>query len=553
MKSRVLLGIVILSLVVALSVGAVWAAKPGIFYSQLGYGPNEPKFFVLEKSAATFQLMGANDNKPVFEGKVEGPVADISTGNSYWQGNFSAFTQPGNYYLLVDGKLRSQNFAIGTDVWQNAQRLVLRSYYLQRCGIDIKDEESKIRHRICHQNDGFVCYKDDFHKSGEKLDEKGGWHDAGDYGKYISSTAISVYVMLSAYELYPDRLAADNTAVVESGNGIPDLLDENRWALDWMLKMQRPDGGVYHKVGGSTWPGGVLPEADPTTRYIYAVSSSATAKFATTLAYSARIYKKSDPAYADKLLKAAELSWKFLQTASFLPDPIGNDNAGSGPYGDDSIKDDLFATAVELYLSTGDKSYQTYALANIPNKAEIPGWMDGSIMAMYHYIVAVKDNGAKEMSSLIQDAAKECVERASKSAFGISMVKEEFAWSSNKTVMGKSILLILANRIAPNPDYIKVAYTQLHYIFGLNPLAKSFVTGLGANPVVHPHQRMHWATGHLVPGEMAGGPNNSAQSGIESPNLGALSYADDQNSYSSNEYAVDLNANLLFVLASAVH
>ncbi|HEX2954495.1 MAG TPA: glycoside hydrolase family 9 protein [Bacillota bacterium] len=537
--------------VIALCTGLSLAAKPSLFYSQVGYRPDEPKYLALEETASKFQVIGVSDNKPVFEGKIVGPIEDAATGEQYWQGDFSSLTQPGIYYILVDGKTRSEKFSIAADVWAVPQRLVLRSYYLQRCGVAIKDQESKVRHAACHQRDALVAFADSFHKGGERLENKGGWHDAGDYGKYISTAGISIYTMLSAYELYPERLKADDLEIPESGNKIPDLLDEVRFEIEWMLKMQLPDGGVYHKIGGSTWPGGVAPESDPTTRYIYGVSTSATAKFAASIAYAARIYKTVDPAFADRLLAAAKLSWKFLGNSDISPDPVGPDNNGSGAYPDRSVMDDRFATAVELYLSTGDAVYQKYAQEHIPSIAHHPNWEDGSALAMFHYAKAKKDSSALKMQQLLTSAAKTLAVKTQQSVFRVTMSKEEFAWGSNRELMGDSIVLFLANELTPNPEFVKAGTTQLHYIFGLNPMGKSYVAGLGYNPVLHPHHRIYQSSGRVVPGLMADGPNSHGESGVEPKNLGAKSYVDQTEAYSCNEPAIDINANLFFVIVAA--
>ena len=524
-----------------------------IFISQIGFRPQEPKFFLLNQKAKKFKLIReGNKRKKVFSGRIEGPIKDRSTGLVFWRGDFSKFKTPGIYRVMIDNHQTSESFTIGSGVWHDAQRLVLRSYYLQRCGTKIDDPESKIQHDTCHLDDGILRYTDEFFDEEEELECRGGWHDAGDYSKYISPASISISVLLLAYELYPEAFANDNTAIPESGNGIPDLLDEVRWKLEWMLKMQRPDGGVYHKIGSFTWPGMVLPEEDPTEpRFIYGVSSSATAKFVATMAFASRIYRPIDAAFAETLLEAAEYSWEFLQSSSFMPVPKGSDNSGSGQYGDDSITDDLFNASTELYLSTNKKTYKEYLSTNIPTICKTPNYTDGSLIALFHYAVSHDDEPADSMKKLIQARANTLVKYSSLSAFGITLMKGDFKWASNRTLMGNSINLLLADLIEPNKELLRVAYQQLHYIFGQNPLAKSYVTGLGSNPVKNPHQRLFWSTGIVVPGQMSGGPNENAESGIEPPDLGALSYMDETQSYSSNEYAIDYNANLLFVLASA--
>lgn len=534
-----------------LPVSSFAAKKDDIFLSQLGFRPNEPKLFITSNKAVTFKIRPVGSKSISIQGKVVGPTLDSATGLKYWKGDFSALKKAGTYTLVV-GKTEIGPIKISNDIWQPAQRSVLRSYYLQRCGVKLKDTETKIAHEACHLDDGIIRYEDAFHKEEDEVEMIGGWHDAGDYGKYISPAGISISVMLMAHELYPKTVAGEDVAIPESGNGVPDLLDELRWELQWMLKMQRPDGGVYHKIGGHAWPSDPLPEDDPTApRFIYTVSTSATAKFAATMAYAARIYNPIDAVFAEKMLKAAELSWQFISTAPFSPDPAGVDNNGSGQYGDTSIKDDQFWAATELYITTEKAEYKTFTLANIPTTCVDPGWVDGSALALYHYAATYKDEAAKTMRHLMVARAKQLVQKSSTSVFGVTLALGEYEWASNKTLMGRSIILTLAHRFDPNPQYLRVAALQLHYIFGQNPMDISYVTGVGENYVSHPHQRLHWSTGILPPGQLSGGPNDVGQSGAEPKGLGALSFIDDSKSYSSNEYAIDYNANLFFVLVAA--
>lgn len=540
------------AIVMLLSLTSSFAAQSdNVYLSQLGFQPHEPKIFVTSEEAKSFKIYPVGSKRAIFRGKAIGPILDSSSGNDYWRGDFSALKKPGVYNLVI-GKKTIGPIKIADNIWQSPQRLVLRSYYLQRCGVRLDDPETKIAHEACHLDDGILRHDDPFNQEDDEVDTVGGWHDAGDYGKYISPAGISVSVMLMAHELYPQTVASDHIGIPESGNGIPDLLDELRWKLQWMLKMQRPDGGVYHKIGGHVWPGGVLPEDDPMTpRYVYGVSTSATAKFAATLAYAARIYEPLDRAFSEEMQRAAEKAWEFIVNAPFHTDPMGQDNNGSGQYGDKSTRDDQFWAAVELFITTGKTNYQEYAIANIPSSCENPGWIDGSALALFHYATLYDDEAAQTMRNSIVNRAKNLVYKSSTSAFGITLNQDEFEWASNKTLMGWSIVLNLAHRFDPNHEYLRVADLQLHYIFGQNPMDISYVTGIGTNYVRAPHQRLHWSTGILPPGQMSGGPNNKAQSGIEPKNMGALSYIDDSRSYSSNEYAIDYNANLFFVLVAA--
>jgi endoglucanase len=124
-----------------------------------------------------------------------------------------------------------------------------------------------------------------------------------------------------------------------------------------------------------------------------------------------------------------------------------------------------------------------------------------------------------------------------------------FHWASHKTTLHNAVLLLVANRAAPNARYVEAALDQLHYVLGRNALARSYVTGYGANSVRYPHNRTMFALAKLVPGVLVGGPNGDAQDGITPPAKGQRSYADQLMAYACNENSVEYNAPLVFVTA----
>ena len=145
----------------------------------------------------------------------------------------------------------------------------------------------------------------------------GGWHDAGDYGKYVVNAGVSVGTLLMAYEYFPSKFGQDDLNIPESGNGIPDILDEVRYELEWLLKMQRSDGGVYHKLTREQFEGFVMPQIDNAPRYLYQVSSTATADFAAMMARAARVCLPFDPSFAQLCRAAAVTCLELPDGTSF--------------------------------------------------------------------------------------------------------------------------------------------------------------------------------------------------------------------------------------------
>ena len=142
-------------------------------------------------------------------------------------------------------------------------------------------------HSSCHPGDGF--YHSSTGQSGFKL-STGGWHDAGDYGKYIVNAGITLGTSLLAYESFPSKFNQDDLNIPESGNSIPDLLDEVRYELEWYLKMQNSNGGVYFKLTKQQFESFIMPNNDSGMRYIYQLSSNATGDFVAVMARASRIF-----------------------------------------------------------------------------------------------------------------------------------------------------------------------------------------------------------------------------------------------------------------------
>src|SRR5271167_735315 len=160
------------------------------------------------------------------------------------------------YVLEIEGG-KSAPFEIGTEVYRHALWLTMRGYYGQRCGCSV-DLGGGYSHPACHQ-------AAEFHKTSGKTGpykNHGGWHDAGDYGRYVVNSGISTGTLLWAWEIYGPRLKHIQLHIPETGNGTPDILNEARWNLEWMLKMQDEDGGVWHKQTSEHFPGFVAPQDD---------------------------------------------------------------------------------------------------------------------------------------------------------------------------------------------------------------------------------------------------------------------------------------------------
>ncbi|GAB6140440.1 glycoside hydrolase family 9 protein [Methylosoma difficile] len=546
----------------SLAIGAVEANS--IAVNQVGYLPAWPKTALLinpDQKAKEVEIINADNKKSVFKTTVGAEQKDLQTGDRIQTINFSAFNAKGRYWLRV-GKLESAPFQIADDVYQEPLKLLLRSYYLQRCGVKIDDAATGLRHEACHLHDARIKHDDPIHKAGDEVGSVGGWHDAGDYGKYVATTAVVVGRILAVYEAHPNFFTDMALDIPESGNKRADVLNEMQVGLDWLLTMQRADGAVYRKLSGEIWSKGLTPDQDQQPRFIYGITTPETAKAAGAWAMAARIYQASQPELAARYIAAAEKAWQYLATVKDQQfDFKEGDNKGSGPYmynktdNDESLLydwDDRLWAASELLITTGKDVYKSYVAEVLPKAPLTPfEWKDPSSMAFAHVLFhpAMPSNEAwrNDAKAKVLERAKATLANVKNSGYRIANAR--FVWSSNKLTIEEGVILLYAYRLSGDRAYLDAAIEQLDYIFGRNHFKQTFVTGIGTNPVKHPSHLFLSTINGKLPGLLVGGPNELEQSGIGPRNQGPLSYVDDARSYATNEYAIDLNASLIGLIS----
>ena len=525
--------------------------------NQLGYLPNERKICVVtaedgaELPSREFVVRPVPGKKEVFRGQLDGPIEDASTGDIVYHGDFSALKTPGKYRIQVEGSGRSYVFFLQEDVFSQAFHPLMRSYYLQRCGMPINDKQRNVSYPACHLEDGVMRQEPE-----KARDVTGGWHDAGDYGKYMPTAGVTVAQLLLLYELQPEKFQDFSLNLPESSNDLPDMLDEVLYELDWMLKMQDEDGGVFHKVNTQNFPGTILPTDDQAQRYIYEKGTADTGIFAGGIAVAARVLASIDAEYAALLKTSAIRSGNFL-LANLAQPPLWPSNDNTGAYKSESADDEVFWGLAELYRLTGELKYleaiwplsstlQAYLAKELPAF----GWDNTLSLGLYTLLWAERTPEAvrTEIRQIIFERAEEMSARVHANGYRSSLEIGDFQWASNKTACARGLNLILAYELFGKDEFRQAARAQVDYIFGVNTLSKSFVTGLGKDHVRYPHHRVVEASGVNIPGLLMGGPNNKAEDGVYTQGLQARGYVDDKRSYASNEYAIDYNAPLVFLI-----
>ena len=519
---------------------------PPINIDQVGYRTNGKKIAVFRDvtDQKQFSVINADTKKSVFTGDLSAAIDNSSAKETNYTGDFSSVTEPGKYYISCEGLDDSYTFTIGDDVYTNLMDDTVRMLYLQRCGVAVEDKV--FSHVACHTDKATV------YGATEKIDVSGGWHDAGDYGRYVVPAAKAVADLLYAYQAAPDMFG-DNIGIPESGNNIPDVLDEARFELEWMKKMQTSDGGVYHKVSCATFPAYVMPEDETAELIVTPVSSTATADFCASMALAYEFYKDYDKDFADDCLKRAESAWKWLgEHPSFVfknPEDIV-----TGEYGDKTDKDERYWATIQMYRATGDEKY----LESLSSTGGASTGLDWSTVGDYGNIALVTyDKADKNNStyvkavSAITDQAASLVKTISASPYGSSIKK--YNWGSNMTIANAGIILSLAEKLTGDASYGAGAESQLNYLLGVNPVATCFVSGYGTVSPKHPHHRPSMAKDQAMKGMLAGGVNqnleDSAAKAYCLSEPAAKCYIDNSESYSTNEITIYWNSPLTYLLA----
>lgn len=534
--------------------------------NQVGYQPDWPKnAFLLnaansdpnDPDASEVTVVDLNTKAVVLHQQPSPAHRDPDTNLWLQTVDFSELRASGSY-ILKRGGLQSSPFQIGENVYDNALITLLRSYYLQRCGVTLDDPMTGLYHPPCHRLDGQLS-QGDFHVTeGTALSAQGGWHDAGDYGKYVATAAVTIGRILSLYEQVPTLFHDGQLSIPESGSGQPDVLDEMAFGLDWMVRMQRRDGGVYRKLSGQEWPIGKAPHEDTQPRLVYGISTPETAKFAAVMAMAARIYQPFDSALSQNYLDSAVLAWDYLQQHPEMEEGWqAGDDSGSGKYlyseidNEASLKtdgDDRLWAAVELWLTTGDSSYDAYLSRHLQRQDYgLFEWKNPAPLALSDYLFQSGDRSNKRIKSKITKKiigrADQLLKTIKKDRFRLA--NQRFIWGSNKMVAEEGITLLYAYQLTQKHIYRDAAIEQLDYLLGRNPFNQTFVTGLGERPVQNVNHLFSRAKGVHLPGLFVGGPNSAAQDNVAPKNKGILSYLDSEKSYATNEYAIDYNASLI--------
>ncbi|MFS8197833.1 glycoside hydrolase family 9 protein [Streptomyces sp. CWNU-52B] len=563
------------------------AAASPVRVNQAGYLPDGPKRATVVSAATeplAWQLLDAS-GAVAAAGRTVVHGTDAASGDATHLVDFSAYRGTGPGYVLVADGRSSAPFDIRADLYDGLRSDAMAFFYHQRSGTPIEASlvgpayARPAGHLGAAPNQGDTDVPCQAGVCDYTQDVRGGWYDAGDHGKYVVNGGISVWLLVDSFARARRAGAAsalgDSTLrIPERGNGVPDVLDEARWELDFLMRMQVPAGRPYagmafHKIHDAAWTGiPTRPDLDAQPRELHRPSTAATLNLAATAAQCARVFRPYDAAYARRCLSVARTAWTAAKANPALYAP-GTDSTGGGPYDDTQVTDDFYWAAAELYAATGERAYRD-AVTSSPwhtSAGALPptgfNWADTAALGRLTLATAPNKLPASDIRRVrasVTAAADGYLTTMAGQGYAVPIPANGYVWGSNSQVTDNAIVMATAYALTGRQRYRAGVLETMDYLLGRNTLDLSYVTGYGDTYARNQHHRF-WAHQYdaSLPnppaGSLAGGPNSGLQDPVAQEHLAGCSpaacYIDDIGSYSTNEVTINWNAPLAWLAAFA--
>ncbi|MEU9187033.1 glycoside hydrolase family 9 protein [Streptomyces sp. NPDC048484] len=563
------------------------AATTPVRVNQAGYLPDGPKRATVVTAATqplTWQLRTASGALAA-SGRTVVRGTDAASGEATHGADFSAYRRTGQGYVLVVDGWSSAPFDIRADLYDGLRTDAMAFFYHQRSGTPIEASlvgpayARPAGHVGVAPNQGDTKVPCQAGVCDYTQDVRGGWYDAGDHGKYVVNGGISVWLLVDSFARAKragtaSALGDSTLRIPERGNDVPDVLDEARWELDFLMRMQVPDGKPYagmafHKIHDAAWTGiPTRPDQDPQPRELHRPSTAATLNLAATAAQCARVFRPYDSAYAKRCLSVARTAWTAAKAnpAVYAPE---SDSTGGGPYNDTQVTDDFYWAATELYAATGERAYRdavTTSPWHTSADALTPtgfNWADTA--ALGRLTLATVPNGLpasdiRRVRASVTAAADGHLATMAGQGYAVPIPATGYVWGSNSQVTNNAIVVATAYALTGRQRYRAGVLESMDYLLGRNTMDLSYVTGYGDTYARNQHHRF-WANQYdaSLPnppaGSLAGGPNSGLQDPVAQEYLTGCSpaacYIDDIGSYSTNEVTINWNAPLAWLAAFA--
>lgn len=558
--------------------------------NQMGYSNDGVKVAVLgskdTENSRRFELVDAAGSKVVLRKSSGKDFGEYGPFGRTYRLDFSEFKAPGTYYLR-SGSVRSPEFKIDREAYKGAADFALRYMRQQRCGYN------PFLKQTCHPLDGYTVYGP--MPEHTFVDVTGGWHDASDYLQYSTTSANATYSLLAAYRDFPDVFGDRHlTNGLDGRNGTPDVLDEAKWGLDWLLKMHPRENWMFNQIADDRDHVGYrLPTLDSadygfgkgTGRPVYFITgepqglskyknkatgaASTAGKFASAFALASQVYGSKDEFLADTYRSRSVSAYNYglakhgvAQTASVKSPYI---------YAEGNWVDDMELGAAAIYQLTGDQKYMEQGL-KYSMEEKITPWMGADtanhyqwypFLNMGHYELAMKAKNDERLKLI--GYYKEGIEKVWKKSKDNAFYRGiPFIWCSNNLTSAFAIQCYLYRKMSGDDTYLQLEQASFDWLFGLNPWGTSMVFGLPGNgdTPVDTHSSFTLLHKYPLDGGLVDGPvygsiyNNligikliQADEYAEFQS-GLAVYHDDIGDYSTNEPTMDGTATLIYLLAA---
>lgn len=401
----------------------------------------------------------------------------IVSGDSIWWVDFTPFQNAGTYQLNVSTLGQSYRFAINDSIYNLPVLVSLKSYYYQRCGVSKPNQYAGV------WNDGLACHLKDTVAAKNILEQPGGpnwgrlnlaggWHDAGDYNKYVWDQ--TTWYLLTAYELSPGRFRDNQINIPESGNGIPDILDEVKFELQWLLRMQRPDSSVLERLHSYSfaYSSASPPSADTTTRFYLNATKNSACYFIADCAHAERIFRTiGQTAFADTLANAARKAWLWSQKPA-----------------NDTLSDAKLWAAAEIFrMDTTITAARTY-VNNYKPSQWLGWWMNPCEIINYGVWAYCQTTAA---TAGVVNNMRNSIGQGINAVFGYNdnylsgLIPGHYCWSSNQFKAEYGIMLRMGILLGVTgshsvPECWNQALNYWHYLNGLNAMNMLYQTNMAA-------------------------------------------------------------------------
>ncbi len=429
---------------------------PGICVDQTGYNIDSDKtvIFSAKELPKEFSILDLETGKEVYKGEIIKPVYDENTGKYYGIGRFNSLKETGSYYVYADLVGDSYSFSIDENIYEEPLREAEQKFYINRCGMAISQS-------IAGENGHSACHTVEAHLQDNQdtvIDVTGGWHmdEQADRDSYLGGKIVDN--LLLAYEMNPTAFSDDNN-IPESGNGIPDIIDEAKYEADWLIKMQDPKtGGIY---SSAMTQGEGYSDIFSAPVVVGSISMDATIEFAAAMARLSYIYQQYDGDYATTVLKAADRAW-----GSFFNNHKATDNSAA------------FNAAAQLYRATGSKKYEDVLKAyfGMEDFAEKFDTDENVFIGSVTYLSTSQEVDKKQCDILIKALMQRAESIAQRSTGGTFLVTDTSETDNFRTLFDDIRCLIITNHIIYNHEYKTIIENHLHFLMGMNASCMNYVT-----------------------------------------------------------------------------